>query len=168
MRMAESKETLEKIAEKTVAEGGLIVVLYFDMHDKQKDNLKGLVVDFVKQITAEPGVVYAHGEVHEPMEIDGMYSTSAEVYMVARKLGDVLRIATKYGPIGAEMLRPAHLKLSAVEVQDIILDTAQNSMNFSQYVVSKVMKEEERKDFEKQLERRAEVGRKLLEKKNQK
>jgi len=35
-------------------------------------------------------------------------------------------------------------------------------MSFSQYVVSKVMSEEERKEFMKQLERRAEVGRRLL------
>ncbi len=161
--------TLEDLTNETVREGGVFAVLYFDMHSPEAEKLKQIATEFVGRITNEPGVLYAQGEVQEPVKSeDGIYSTNAEVHVLAQSLTSLLGISMRYGPIGVEILRPNnHLKLSLGEAHDILLLAAQSSFEFSRFIMNKVATPEDKDRFNKDAERRAEMGKRLLEKKAQ-
>ena len=163
-------KTLEELTNETVKEGGVFAVLYFDMHSKDKEQLKGVATDFVGRITREPGILYAQGEIEEPVkDAEGVYSTNAEVYVLAQTFTALLGLSIRYGPIGVEILRPDdRLKLTLGEAHDILLLVAQNSYEVSRFVMSRVAKPEDWEQFKKDSERRAEMGRKLLERKEKK
>ncbi|MDO8339274.1 MAG: hypothetical protein Q7T16_01305 [Candidatus Burarchaeum sp.] len=159
--------TLEDLTNETVREGGVFAVLYFDMHSPEPEKLKQIATEFVGRITNEPGVLYAQGEVQEPVKgEDEIYSTNAEVHVLAQSLTSLLGISMRYGPIGVEILRPDnHIKLSLGEAHDILLLAAQNSFEFSRFVINNVATPEDKARFNKDAERRAEMGKRLLEKK---
>ena len=159
--------TLEDLTKETVKEGGVFAVLYFDMHSPEPEKLKQIATEFVGRITNEPGVLYAQGEIQEPVKgEDEIYSTNAEVHVLTQSLTSLLGISMRYGPIGVEILRPDNqLKLSLGEAHDILLLAAQNSFEFSRFIMNKVASPEDKEKFNKDAERRAEMGKRLLERK---
>jgi len=158
-------KTLEELTSEAVKEGGVFAVLYFDMHSQEKEQLKQLAVDFASRITQENGILYAQAEIEEPIEYEGAFSTNAEVHVLAQTFSALMNIAVRYGPIGVEILRPDnYLKLTLGEAHDLLLNAAQNSFEFSKFVLNRLANEEQKEQFRKDMERRAEMGRRLMEK----
>ncbi|RLG19307.1 hypothetical protein DRN67_03010 [Candidatus Micrarchaeota archaeon] len=164
------KKTLEQLTKETVEQGGVFAVLYFDMHAKEEENLKNIATDFVGRITKEPGVLYAQGEIEAPTKgSDEVYSTNAQVYVLTQTLTHLAGICMRFGPIGVELLKPEdRLTLSLGEVHDLLLLISQNSFEFSRFVMSRVAKKEDWENFIKAAEKRAEMGKRLRERKDDK
>ncbi len=156
-------KSVEKVTEDTIKEGGVLALLYFDIHGNSKDTIKTTMVEFIRRLTGEEGVVYAVGEIKDTIEDDSGFATSAEVKVLTKEFMALINIGFRYGPIGVEILKPEGIKLSLREAQDVILTAAQTSHEFSTYVVEKLMKDEEKQELSKKLSRRAELGKKLVE-----
>ena len=123
------------------------------------------MVGFIGKLTREPGVIYAVGEIDKPIEKEGMFSTWAEVKLLAQDFSTLVKISTQYSPIGIEILRPDEVKLTLGEAQSALLDISQTSQNFTRVIMERTLSDDERKDYAKKLGQRAELGKKLFEKK---
>jgi hypothetical protein len=156
-------KTVEQVTEETIKEGGVLSLLYFDIHGKTSEGIRATMVDFIKKLTGEKGVVYAVGQVRDSLEDEHGFATSAEVKLLTRDFKSLLEIGLRYGPIGVEIIKPHELILGLAEAQDAVLAAAQTSHEFSTYVVEKLMKDEEKAQLGRKLEKRAELGKKLLE-----
>jgi hypothetical protein len=155
-------KSIEQATEDTIREGGVLSLLYFDIHGKDREGIKATMVDFIKRLTGEQGVVYAIGQVKDSIEDESGFATSAEVRILTRDYPALLDIGLRYGPIGAEILQPHEIRMNLGEAQNAILNVSQTSHEFSTYVVQKLMKEEEKEALNKKLEKRAELGKKLI------
>jgi hypothetical protein len=162
--MAKEK-TVEQISDDAVKQGGYLANVYFDLHATTEEAVKSLMVGFIGKLTKEQGVIYAVGEIDKPMEKEGVFSTWAEVKMLTEDFPTLVRIASQYSPIGVEILRPDEVKLSLGEAQSTLLDVAQTSQNFTRLIMERVLSGEEKAEYGKKMAQRAELGRKLLEKK---
>lgn len=163
--MAQKEKSFEELTEEVIRERGYLAVLYFDLHAKTAEEVKNLMVGFVGKLTKEPGVAYAVGEIDQPIEKGGIFSTWAEVKLLVRDFPTLARISSLYSPIGVEISRPHEVKLSLGEAQKILLDSSQISQSFTRHIMEKVLSKDELADYQKKMDSRAEIGRKLLEKK---
>lgn len=161
--MAEKKKSVDELTADTIAEGGYLTLIYFDLHAKSADEAKNLMVGFISKLTKEPGVVYALGEIDSPLEKDGIFSTWAEVKLLASDFATLVRIASQYSPIGIELLRPDRVSLSIGDAQGVLLDVSQTSHNFTRMIMERVLSKEEAEEYKRKLEARIELGRKLVE-----
>jgi hypothetical protein len=123
------------------------------------------MVGFLSKLSKERGVVYSAGEIDAPAEKDEVFSTWAEVKLLAADFSTLARLCAQYSPIGVEILRPSEVRLSLAEAQGMLLDVSQTSQNFTRMIMERVLSPEEKEEFRKKMESRAELGRKLLEKK---
>ncbi len=155
-------KSVEQVTEDTIRDGGVLSLLYFDVHGKDKEGIKATMVDFIKRLTGEPGVVYAVGQIKDSIEDEDGFATSAEVKVLSKDFQSLLAIGLRYGPIGAEIIKPHEIRLGLGEAQNTLLSVSQTAHEFSTYVVQKLMKEEEKIALNKKLEKRAELGKKLL------
>lgn len=163
-----AKSDVDRVTEEKIAKGGVLVKLYFDMQHKEKDKLQPLMVDLINErLMKERGVVYCYGAIEEPIENKGVYITSAEVTMLFDSFMPLINIAFGYSPAGIEILKPLHdLSFKTFELQSMLMDISQISLNYSQYVLEKILKPEEIEKIRTQIEQRHEIGKKLLEKKD--
>ncbi|MCX8195366.1 MAG: hypothetical protein N3G22_04660 [Candidatus Micrarchaeota archaeon] len=159
----EKKKSIEEITDEAIANGGYLVLLYFDLHAKTEEETKNIMVGFIARLTKEKGVIYALGEIDKPIERDGVWSTWAEVKLLAEDFATLGRIASQYSPIGIDILRPEKVELSLGEAQGLLLDISQTSQNFTRLIMERVLSDSEREEYKKKLEARAELGKKLLE-----
>ncbi|MEM4633600.1 MAG: hypothetical protein QW275_00410 [Candidatus Anstonellaceae archaeon] len=157
------KKSIDQITDEAIAEGGYLVMLYFDLHANTAEEVKNLMVGFIGKLTKEKGVIYAVGEIDKPMEKDGIFSTWAEVKLLSEDFSTLVRIATQYSPIGVEILKPDHVSLTLGEAQGILLDISQTSQNFTRMIMERVLSKEEAEEYKKKMLSRAELGKKLLE-----
>ena len=159
------KKSVDEITDEAVAQGGYLSVVYFDLHAPTADEVKNIMVGFISKLVKEPGVIYAVGEIDKPVEKDGLFSTWAQVKMLARDFTTLVKVATQYSPIGIEILRPAEVRLSLGEAQGALLDISQTSLNFTRMIMERMLSKEEKEEYQKKMQQRAELGRMLLEKK---
>lgn len=162
--MAKEKSVSE-ITDEAISDGGYLTRIYFDLHAKTADDVKNLMVGFISKLTKEPGVIYAVGEIDSPMEKGGVFSTWAEVKLLAKDFSTLVRIASQYSPIGVEILRPGKVTLSLGEAQGALLDVSQVSQNFTRMIMERILSKEEVAEYSQKMLSRTELGRKLLEKK---
>lgn len=163
-----AKNDVEILTEEKINKGGVLAKLYFDMQSKSKDELQPLLVDLVNQrLLKEKGVVYCHGSIEEPMEKDGIFITSAILNVLVEHVSVLVGIAFRYSPAGVEILRPTKsIPLQTAELQAILMDLSQISLDYSKYILEKVLKPEDVEKIRTQLGARAEIGKRLLEKKD--
>ncbi|MCX8174937.1 MAG: hypothetical protein N3E51_01915 [Candidatus Micrarchaeota archaeon] len=161
----EKTKSVDELTDETIKAGGYLANLYFDLHSKSAEEVKALMVGFIGKLTKERGVVYAVGEIDQPQEKDGIWSTWAEVKLLAEDFSTLVRLAAQYSPIGVEILRPDAVRLSNGEAQGILLDISQTSQNFTRLIMERVLSKEEAEQFRKKMQSRAELGRKILERK---
>jgi hypothetical protein len=162
--MAKDK-SVDEITDDAINEGGYLTSIYFDLHASTKDAVQNLMVGFIGKLTREPGVIYAVGEIDQPLEKDGIFSTWAEVKLLARDFPTLVKIASQYSPIGVEILRPEGVKMTLGEAQGTLIDIAQTSQNFTRLIMERVLTTDEKDEYGKKMAHRAELGRKLMEKK---
>ena len=162
--MAKEK-SVDEITDEAVHEGGYLAMVYFDLHATTQDAVQNLMIGFIGKLTKEPGIIYAVGEIDKPLEKDGMFSTWAEVKLLAEDFPALVRIASQYSPIGIEILRPEEVKMTLGEAQGTLLDIAQTSQNFTRLIMERMLSDDERKEYGKKMSQRVELGKKLFEKK---
>lgn len=159
-----AKNDVEQVTEEKLAKGGVLVKLYFDMQEKDKDKLQSLLVDLINQrLLKEPGVVYCYGAIDEPLERDGTYITSAIVTALFDNFMPLIGVAFNYAPAGIEILKPEkemHFRIG--DLQSMLMDVSQISVNYSKFILERIMKPEDLENIKKQLDNRAETGKKII------
>lgn len=165
-----AKTDVEKVTEEKIAKGGILVRFYFDMQDSSKDKLQPLLVDLINErLMKERGVVYCYGAIEEPLEKKGVWITSATVTVLFESFRPLIGVAFHYAPAGVEILKPNHdMAFKTHELQAVLMDLSQLSVDYSRYILENVLKPEDVESIKKQMENRAETGKKLLEKKDEK
>lgn len=163
-----AKSDVEKVTEEKIAKGGVLAKLYFDMQHNDKEKLQPLLVDLINErLMKEPGVVYCYGSVEEPLEKEGTFITSAIVTVLLDNFKPLVGIAFKYSPAGIEIMKPeGSMTFKTFELQAMLMDLSQISLDYSRYILEKILKPEDLKNINDQLENRAGIGKKLLEKKD--
>jgi hypothetical protein len=156
----------EKIKKETLEKGGVLAKFYFDVHSNQKEILKNLMLDLISNnILKEEGVVYAYGAIEEPIENNGLFSTSAEVTILSKGFLPLLNLAIKYSPFAIEVLEPYQKNFGAQELQEILLRVSEISSQFAEFVLQKVLSQEEKNELNKKILNRAELIKKFFQEK---
>ncbi len=165
-----AKSDVDRVTEEKIAKGGVLVRLYFDMQHNEKEKLQPLLVDLVNErLMKEKGVVYCYGSVEEPLEKEGTYITSATVTVLFDSFMPLIGISFRYAPAGIEILKPtSNMTFKMHELQSMLMDLSQISLDYSKYILEKVLKPEDIAKIREQLENRHELGKRLLEKKHEK
>ncbi len=158
-----SERELEDLILETTRHGAVYVLLHFDAYGKDKEGVRASLVEFLTNLAKEKGALYCRGEVESVVEDGGVYSTFAEVKFLANNFETLHRVCLKYAPIGIQLVAPSKLGVTADEAQNILIDSALSTQNFSNYLYEKVFQGEERARFEEQARRRAEFGKHLVE-----
>ena len=161
----DKKKSVDEITDEAIKGGGYLAKVYFDLHAKSAEEVKNIMVGFIAKLTKEPGVIYAVGEIDKPVGKDGLFSTWAQVKLLAQDFTTLVKIATQYSPIGFEILRPGEVRLSLGEAQGALLDISQTSLNFTRMIMERMLSKEEKEEYQKKMQQRAELGKALLEKK---
>ncbi len=158
---------IEKLTKDTINKGGVLAMLYFDLHNKDKDDLQALATSFVDNILKQEGVVTAYGEIEEPLEQEGIFSTSIEVKLLAKDFLSLLNVCSVFNPLTVEILRPNDIKLTLDKAHELLMSVSANWFNIKRYITEKVSSKEDVAHFKKYLENRLEVGKRMLEKKGE-
>jgi len=158
-------KSVDDITNDALRQGGILALLYFDVHGNSAEMVKNIMVGFIAKMGKEYGVIYAYGEIDEPIENNGMISASAEVKLLAKDYRILQNICGQYSPIGVEILRPSEVTLSLGEAQAALLDVAMLSAQFVTTMMDKLMTPAEKADYQKKMLQRAEIGKRLMEKK---
>lgn len=164
-----AKSDVDRVTEEKLAKGGVLVKFYFDMQHNEKDKLQPLLVDLINErLMKERGVVYCYGAVEEPLEREGTFITSAEVTMLFDSFIPLIGVAFRYAPAGIEILKPQNnMTFKTFELQSMLMDLSQISLDYSKYILEKVMKPEDIEHMKRQIENRHEIGKKLMDKKDE-
>ena len=165
MASNDAKKKLEQLTNKTIEEGGLLSILYFDVIGKEKEKIEHLLVDLVAKLNGENGVVYSVGDIQRAIQLEtGEFSAAAKVTILTKDFHTLSRICDNYGPIGLEILKPTEIILKASEAQAILLDHVAMISNLLREIVERTMTPEEKKKLAKILEAKAERGKELMSK----
>lgn len=156
---------IDELTRNTIESGGVLSFLYFDLHASKKDVLQQLATALVGKILDGKDVVYAMGEIDEPIEDKGMFSTFVEVKILVKNLASLVQLCANHCPFSVEILKPKEIKLCESDMHTILMNTSTNSNELKKLVLEKVYKEEDLEKFKKIIENRQKLGKKLLEKK---
>lgn len=167
MEKQTEKKSIDELTKDALSEGGVLALLYFDLHGNSKEAVKNIMVGFVGKLTQRGGVIYALGEIDEVIKDEELFSTSAEVKLLARDFSTLLNVCAEYSPIGVEILKPDRIKMTLGEAQGVLLNVATLTQSFTKMLVEKVMTPEEKKVYGRKLAQREEIGKKLLGKKKE-
>ncbi|MGC8648621.1 MAG: hypothetical protein ACP5UN_00125 [Candidatus Micrarchaeia archaeon] len=162
------KNDVDIVTEEKIAKGGVLVKFYFDIQDKDKSKLQPLLIDLINNgLMKEHGIVYVYGSIEEPIESHGVYVTSGEITALFDNFMPLVTVAFKYAPAGVEILKPdREMVFKVSQLQSLLMDISQVSLDYSKLILEKVLKPEELEDIEKKLENRAMLGKKFIEESN--
>ena len=156
---------VDKITKETIEKGGVLALLYFDLHGTSKETLTNLSAGLVQKILKEEGVVYALGEIDEPMEREQGFSTSVEVKILVRSFNLMGRVCAQYSPLSLEILRPDDIKLSIDQAHELLMNISTTTFEYKKFIIQRTSKKEDVEKYQKELEAKAKLGKKLLEEK---
>ncbi len=161
------KSEMDEITEKTVARGGILAKMYFDMQSEQPGDLQPLMAELINnRLMKSQGVVYCYGSIDEPIKLDNIYSTNAIVTILLKDLGALINAAFNFTPAGVEILRPEKEYVEKIsDLQSLMLDIAQISVSYSKYILEKALSKEDYEKVMRDIKSRELLGRRLLEKK---
>jgi hypothetical protein len=156
---------VDNVTRKAVEEGGLLALLYFDIHGSDKDTLIQLATGFVQKILKEKGVVFAKAEIDEPLESEGLFSTSLELKVLSKDVESMARLCANFCPFSLEILEPQEFRMPIAHMQDLLMFVASNSHDYKKYILEKVSPPEQQEAYKRNLRNRAEIGKRILERK---
>ena len=156
---------VEKVTSKTIKDGGVLAVLYFDIHTKSKDKAQHIGAGFVEQLLKEPGVVYAVGEIDEPLQDGEMFSTYVQVKILVSGFQHLVNICAIHSPFNVEILRPDEIRLALSQAHEMLIGISTVTGDYKKYIIEKTSTPEELQRYQRILEKKAELGKKILEKK---
>jgi hypothetical protein len=165
----EGKKEVEEVTRKALEKGGVLAKLYFDMESEKQEELQPLMVDLINnRLLKSPGVLYCFGGIDEPVKLKDTYSTSAEVTALFEGIWPVIRVMFDFTPAAVEVIKPQKdIVLKPSDLQALLLNVAQVSMDYSNYILSRVLKKEDYDKIMQQMKNREELGKRLLDKKGQ-
>lgn len=158
------KVDTEKLTRETIRKGGILSLLYFDIHAKTKEQVIDLATGFVNTIIERPGVAFARGEIEQPEEnvATKSYSTSVQIKTLNKNLISLIGICMDYSPFAIEILEPSDIRLEASDIQEIASALSSAATEYKKYVLQKLASPQEKFAIEADLQKRAEMGRRLL------
>lgn len=159
---------VDKVTDKAINEGGVLTLLYFDIHGNSKEGLQNLGVGFIQKILKEPGVIYARGQIEEPIKEEELYSTSVEVKVLTKSFIDLTRICGAYSPFSVEILRPYGMKFSLDMLHDLLMQISTTTYEYKKYIFEKTSTKEDLEKYQKNMRNKMKLGKNLLEKKKKK
>jgi hypothetical protein len=166
------KSEVEELTEKTINDGGLLAQMYFDMQSESSEELQPLLTDLIdNRLLKTPGVLYCFGAIDEPilLQKEKVYSSSAQLTLLFKNFGSMVNVVFNFAPAGIEILKPTKdLRLKISEMQSLLLDISNISVSYSEYILGKVLSKEDFEKVDRDLKGRAELGKRLLEKKDEK
>ncbi|MBI5051307.1 hypothetical protein HZC08_00965 [Candidatus Micrarchaeota archaeon] len=159
---------IDKLTKETIEKGGLLTMLYFDLHGSSKEILTQLGAGFIQKLLKEPGVLSAYGEIDEPLETEDkkFFSTSVEVKILTKDFNSLVNICALYSPFGAEILRPNEVKLRLDSAQDVLMAVSNSTFEYKKYIIEKISSPQDVERYKAHLKQKAELGKQLLEKKD--
>ncbi|MBI2080030.1 hypothetical protein HYT84_04645 [Candidatus Micrarchaeota archaeon] len=160
---------VERLTKETIDKGGVLAMLYFDLHGTSKEILTQLGAGFVQKLLKEPGVVTALGEIDEPLETEDKktFSTSVEVKLLVKDFNFLANICALYSPFGVEILKPNDIKLNLDKAQDLLMNFSNSTFEYKKYILDKISSPADVERYRNHLKQKAELGKKLLEKKDE-
>lgn len=160
--------SIEKLTKDTISQGGVLALLYFDIHAKDKEAVQQLGAGFVKHILEKPGVVFALGEIEEPLpgEEGQNFSSSIEVKLLTRDFLILTNLCMENSPFSVEILRPDKIELPLNLAHALLGNVSATTAEYKKQIITKVASPQEVAEFQRQLNLRAEMGKKIIEKKD--
>lgn len=157
---------VEKLTKTTIENGGVLAMLYFDVHAATKELVQELGTGFVNSLIEKPGVVFALGEIDEPVGGDEgkNWSSSIEVKILTKDFATLAAICIANSPFSVEILRPDEIKLSLNQAHSLLGTISATTAEYKKYILTQLSKPHELAALQENLKRRAEMGRKLLKK----
>jgi len=161
---------VKKITEKTVKDGGVLATLYFDIHAATNDAVQKLGAGFVEHLIKTPGVVYAVGEIDEPVvnEEGKNVSSSIEVKILTKNFLVLANICMEHSPFTVEIHQPSEVHLPLNQAIELLGQISATTAEYKRNFLMRLAKPEEIAELQRQLALRAEMGKKLLEKREDK
>lgn len=158
---------VKKVTDETIKNGGVLAMIYFDLHASSKEAAQQLGTGFVNHLIKTEGVVYALGEIDEPVSGgEGKnYSTSIAVKVLTKNFLTLGIICLTHSPFTVEILKPNEIRLQLNQAHELLSTMSATTAEYKKYIITKVSKPEDVKEFQEQLKIRAELGKKILEKK---
>lgn len=161
---------VEKVTKDTVANGGVLALLYFDIHAKTKELVQELGSGFINSVIQKQGVVFALGEIDEP--IGGgegkNWSSSIELKVLTKDFATLASICMANSPYTVEILRPDSIKLSLDQAHSLLGVMSATTAEYKKFILTKLSKPDELARLQENLKVRAEMGRKILNKEKKK
>lgn len=158
---------VKKVTDDAIKNGGVLAMLYFDLHAADKESAQQLGTGFVNHLIKTEGVIYALGEIDEP--IGGgegkNFSTSISVKILCKDFIILSNLCLTHSPFNVEILRPDEINLPLNVAHEVLSLMAATTAEYKKYILTKIAKPEELQEFQEQLKVRAELGKKILEKK---
>lgn len=158
----------EKLTKETVRDGGVLALLYFDVHGTDKEKIREFSTGFIKRMLNEPGIVYVVGEIDEPIETDEVVSTAIEVKVLAKSMPALVKFVAQYSPFSLEILKPEEIRMSIADAHELLMSISAMMFDHKKYILERVAKKEDVERMKKELENRIKLGRMLLEKSTKK
>ncbi len=162
-----AKKEMEEVTEKTMAKGGLLVKLYFDMHSNTQEELQPIMADLINnKLLKSKGVVYCYGGIDEPVKSGDVYSTSAIVTALVENLEALVGVVFSFAPVAIELIKPSgQYILKQTDLQSLMLTLSDISLSYSSYILQKTLTPEDYEKVKGEMKLRQDVGKRLMEKK---
>ena len=157
---------VEKLTRDTVAQGGILAMLYFDIHAKTKELVQELGTGFINELIHKPGVVFALGEIDEPTGGDEKknWSGSIEIKILTKNFATLASICMSNSPYSVEILRPDEIRLKLSDVHSLLGTMSATTAEYKRYILTKLSNPEEIAQLQENLKRRADMGKDILKK----
>ena len=158
---------VKKVTDDAIKNGGVLAMLYFDLHAADKESAQQLGTGFVNHLIKTDGVIYALGEIDEPISGgEGKnFSTSISVKILCKDFIILSSLCLTHSPFNVEIIRPDEIYLPLNVVHEVLGLMAATTAEYKKYILTKIAKPDELREFQEQLKVRAELGKKILEKK---
>ncbi|NYZ73880.1 hypothetical protein H0O00_01940 [Candidatus Micrarchaeota archaeon] len=157
---------VEKLTKATIANGGVLAMLYFDIHAKSKETVQELGTGFINSIIQKPGVVFALGEIDEPVggEDGKNWSSSISIKVLTKDFANLAAICMAHSPYTVEILRPDEIKMQLAEAHTLLGTMSAITAEYKKYILTKLSRPDELARLQENLKTRAAMGKKILEK----
>lgn len=161
-------KNFNELKKRVISRGGFFVYFYFDVHSTDKENMQNLAVTFTSKITNEKGVSFGVGEIDEPIFKDNLYSSAIKVSLLVDDFQTLVRLTARYMPIVIEIEEPLEKTLDVGEIQKALFEISEFTQQLTNHILTKGMSEEEKKRFQQEIATKILLGKRIMEKKEEK
>jgi len=157
---------VEKLTKEAIANGGILAMLYFDIHAKTKELVQELGTGFINEMIHRNGVVFALGEIDEPAGGDEKtnWSSSIQLKILTKDFATLGAICMANSPYSVEILRPDEIKLTLSNAHSLLGTMSAVTAEYKRYILTKISSKDEVGRMQENLKKRADMGKRILKK----